>query len=364
MKNKTQNKKILRAVKLKSYCTKEKRNKIKAIIRRYRACVNLFIDYIWLNRAISKLDKQTLQSVQFPDLTERYKSNALKQALQICKSKTTKTKPVFHGFPVLDAKFVEIKPNKTSTKFDLWIRLSTLKRGNRIEIPTKKHAQLNKWLINGDLIQGCELRPDGFIVWVEIDKIENNDIGINKLKIGIDIGMNKLISTSLGDKFGTEFNKINEKILRKQKNSNGYKRAIAEKKNYINQTVNQLPWNCIDLICYENLTNLKKGKKKKSKNLRIKQQYWSYRQVIEAMKTKAETNRVRCVYVNPAYTSQMCSACGCIAASNRNLQDYTCSSCDYTQDADINAARNILAKGLDWITRLESVNKKTCYNSL
>lgn len=347
---------IKRAIKLKSYATKEKCNKVNALIRRYRSQVNSFIDHIWLNRETAKLDAATLASVdKVQDLSERYKSNALKQALQICKSTRSKSKPKFTGYPILDAKFVSIEQNKKAKQFDLWLRLSTLKTRHKISIPNKKHKHLNKWLENGKLIQGCELRPDGFIVWVESEPVESK----SGLKIGIDVGMHKLITTSYGAKLGTDFNRINDKILRKKKNSKSYKRAIKEKKNYINQSVNQLPWGNLEVICYENLKNLKSGKRKRNKNLRQKQQYWSYRQVIESVKMKAQANRVRLVYVNPAYTSQKCSACGNIAESSRNLEEYKCVACGHTQDADVNAAQNILHKGLDWIASLESARSKS-----
>jgi len=345
-----------RAIKLKSYATEAKQNKVIALISRYRCQVNMFIDYIWNNKETVKLDAKTLKAIdKVQDLSERYKSNALKQALQICKSENNKSKPNFNGYPVLDAKFVSIDTNKSSKEFDLWIKLSTLKSGRRIEIPTKKHSHLNKWLKTGTLIQGCELRPDGFIVWVEANPPEKKNI----LQVGVDIGMNKLLTTSYGEKLGTDFNRINDKILRKKKNSKSYKRAIVEKKNYINQSVNLLPWPEMEVLCYENIKNLKKGSTKRNKQTRQKQQHWSYRQVIEAMKMKAQANRVSLVYVNPAYTSQKCSACGNIAASSRNLESYCCISCGHTQDADINAAKNILQKGLDWMTSLESVKSKS-----
>ena len=48
--------------------------------------------------------------------------------------------------------------------------------------------------------------------------------------------------------------------------------------------------------------------------------------------------------VNPAYTSQRCSACGHIAAESRKSQAFfTCVACTYTENADVNAARNIAA---------------------
>src|SRR5216683_2730728 len=48
--------------------------------------------------------------------------------------------------------------------------------------------------------------------------------------------------------------------------------------------------------------------------------------------------------VNPAYTSQQCSACGHVAAESRESQAlFRCTACGYTRNADVNAARNIAA---------------------
>ena len=52
------------------------------------------------------------------------------------------------------------------------------------------------------------------------------------------------------------------------------------------------------------------------------------------------------VAVNPAYTSQTCSACGVADAGSRRSQaEFRCVACGHAQNADINAARNILASG-------------------
>jgi transposase len=48
--------------------------------------------------------------------------------------------------------------------------------------------------------------------------------------------------------------------------------------------------------------------------------------------------------INPAFTSQRCSACGHIAAGNRESQAlFCCMACGYTSNADVNAAKNIAA---------------------
>ena len=46
------------------------------------------------------------------------------------------------------------------------------------------------------------------------------------------------------------------------------------------------------------------------------------------------------------YTSQMCSACGMKDKASRQSQEiYQCTRCGYRENADINAANNILAAG-------------------
>lgn len=52
------------------------------------------------------------------------------------------------------------------------------------------------------------------------------------------------------------------------------------------------------------------------------------------------------VAVPPQYTSQRCSRCGHVHIANRTSQEcFACKSCGYEVNADLNAARNILAAG-------------------
>jgi putative transposase len=62
--------------------------------------------------------------------------------------------------------------------------------------------------------------------------------------------------------------------------------------------------------------------------------------------------------INPAHTSQRCSACGHIAAESRKSQAlFACVACNFACNADVNAARNIAAghavtaRGGDGVTR-------------
>lgn len=65
----------------------------------------------------------------------------------------------------------------------------------------------------------------------------------------------------------------------------------------------------------------------------------------ERLRQKGKQAGVPVVFVDPKHTSQRCSECGHIAPENRESQAiFRCVACGYTEHADINAARNILAR--------------------
>ncbi|WP_423782917.1 zinc ribbon domain-containing protein [Ferrimicrobium acidiphilum] len=56
---------------------------------------------------------------------------------------------------------------------------------------------------------------------------------------------------------------------------------------------------------------------------------------------------VEIIAINPAYTSLRCSKCGYTEQKNRKNQAiFCCLACGYTDNADVNAAKNIIAAGL------------------
>jgi putative transposase len=64
------------------------------------------------------------------------------------------------------------------------------------------------------------------------------------------------------------------------------------------------------------------------------------------------------VAVPPMYTSQRCSCCGHTAKENRVSQSvFTCVACGHTENADVNAAKNILAAGHAVLACGESVQQ-------
>ena len=70
-------------------------------------------------------------------------------------------------------------------------------------------------------------------------------------------------------------------------------------------------------------------------------------QIRQMLEYKASWYGSQVVPVNPAYTSQRCSGCGHVHKANRVSQSrFICKSCSHADNADLNAARNILAEGI------------------
>jgi putative transposase len=62
---------------------------------------------------------------------------------------------------------------------------------------------------------------------------------------------------------------------------------------------------------------------------------------------KAAASSAAVIYVDPRFTSQQCRVCGHTAPANRDSQAvFRCQQCGHSDHADVNAARNILARGL------------------
>ena len=79
----------------------------------------------------------------------------------------------------------------------------------------------------------------------------------------------------------------------------------------------------------------------------ILEQQWGT--LVRLLTYKAESAGGWVRRVDPVNTSQKCSECGCMPSEKLTLKDriYECEHCGFAGDRDVNAARNILRKGLD-----------------
>ena len=75
---------------------------------------------------------------------------------------------------------------------------------------------------------------------------------------------------------------------------------------------------------------------------------WAFAQLGSFLAYKAKQAGVAFVQVDPAYTSQTCSACGWVDKQNRRTQAaFECGRCRFVGHADHNAAINIAARGVE-----------------
>ncbi|WP_083629994.1 zinc ribbon domain-containing protein [Sulfobacillus thermosulfidooxidans] len=72
----------------------------------------------------------------------------------------------------------------------------------------------------------------------------------------------------------------------------------------------------------------------------------SWNQLIQYTTYKAEEAGRRVVLVDPKNTSQLCSNCGEVVPKTLSERVHRCDYCGYVQDRDVNAAQNILKRGL------------------
>lgn len=69
-----------------------------------------------------------------------------------------------------------------------------------------------------------------------------------------------------------------------------------------------------------------------------------YTRLFSLLAYKAESAGREVKVVDPRNTSRTCAECGTVDAASRRAERFACVACGHTDDADINAARNILAR--------------------
>ena len=87
----------------------------------------------------------------------------------------------------------------------------------------------------------------------------------------------------------------------------------------------------------------KSGPSKSKLNAKILNHGWG--ELFRQLEYKSRWRNGVVVKVNPSYTSQRCHDCGHTESANRQGKRFCCKQCAMEEDADVNAARNILAAG-------------------
>ena len=193
--------------------------------------------------------------------------------------------------------------------------------------------------------------------------------------IGLDLGVTDLIATSCGERTKpVDFSKLRKSQLklqrslsRKRKGSSNWRKAkqklsqihvrISDKrKDHLNKLSTRLCKNhaviVVEDLGIRQMSSSAKGnietpgknvKAKSGLNRSILAQGWH--EFLRQLEYKSSWRMGKVVKVNPRHTSQRCHVCGHTQKENRKGKQFACISCGQKEDADINAAKNILVAG-------------------
>jgi IS605 OrfB family transposase len=256
-------------------------------------------------------------------------------------------KPVHKGNRMnVSSTIADLILSKNSTHFDAWLHLWCIGNNIIIDLPIKFHKHFHKWndlpnsrrlnsyIITKDYVQFC------FEIITEPKVTEGNHIGI-------DTGINTLVTSSSNHSYGDGFRKLIEDVNRSKKGSSNRKRKTRKLKQTIDEVAKQIiKEEKPQTIVVEKLKNVSKNTKNKiPKFLRKLLGSWNYRHCLKRIEMQCEENRVSFRTVSPYQTSITCSNCGKIERSNRDGNIYKC-DCGIELNADYNASINILNRWL------------------
>lgn len=126
------------------------------------------------------------------------------------------------------------------------------------------------------------------------------------------------------------------------------RRFVNDINHCISKHIAQSPYTVFAL---ENLTKIR-VQKRRGTSFNRKLNNWSFYELEQFIRYKAESLGKQVITVDARYTSQKCSACGHVYKGNRNGSQYLCRNCGFELHADLNASRNIAQDGISVLGRL------------
>lgn len=177
--------------------------------------------------------------------------------------------------------------------------------------------------------------------------------------IGVDLGVRQFATLSNGEAIisprpawrqKAAIRRSQRKVARRQRGSNRRRKAVAElarrrereanrRRDAAHKAARSLV-DRFDLIAVEDLKVRNMVRGNRGLNREIIDQGWGL--FLKCLDEKAESAARRVVRVSPRNTSRRCHECGAVDPESRKRALFRCTACGHEDDADVNAARNVL----------------------
>ena len=332
------------------FANKSKLAKLNDIFDEYQTVVNAFIDLFWDDcPSRYELKKPILDKVT-TWLTARLCQSAAREAIGMVKSSKNKKrnsgKP-FHTGKVmqLSSACATFSEAKKASEFDCWLHLSSIGNKIRFDLPVRLHRHYSKLAQRGKRLNSYVLTRSHVQFSFEIETGPKRALDAC---VGIDTGIKALASLSTGEQYGKDIEACITRVNRCQHGSKGQMRASCALRNRICEVAKQTAQGASLVVVerFKGITLNTKLKRRLSKNMRRVVSRWNVGFWMRRLQMTCEDLNVSFRTVSPQYTSQTCPSCGYTDKKNRNGEVFRCRDCSYADNADINAARNILQRFL------------------
>jgi len=346
---------MLLTVKMKLHPTENQHQKLLATMERFNEACNYISEFAWRNKVFGKID---LQKNLYYDIRDQFGLSAqmvvralgkVSESYLVDRSCYHEFKP--HGAIVYDQRILTIKTLDTCS-------ILTLEGREKISISFGRYQPLDLKRVRGqaDLV----LIKNQFYLMVVVEVPEEPQIQPEEI-IGVDLGIVNIATTSTGETFsGKKCTETRKKYTRFRGilqsvgtwDAKKHLKKISKKerrfKNDTNHCISkQIVAEAKDTrsgIALEDLTGIR-DQVPGYKALKTAVGKWAFYEIAMYIRYKAHMVGIPIYLVDPQYTSQQCSHCGYTSRENRKTQsDFFCIKCGYTDNADINAAKNIASR--------------------
>ncbi len=268
---------------------------------------------------------------------------------------------------------VKLEESRDST-YDYWLTISTLEKGQPIQVPVKLAAYHKAALTDPKTHQGRKLnssvqlnKRDG-VWWLTLsyDEEVTQETVAGAPVVGIDVGIVNFVTTSTGKQYGSfhkhlraRHKRDRAKRRRKAKlraclkkkgvkhlpstSSRTGQRLIRHVKHEINHAVNQCfadPEHEGVQFAYEALSVASMRFKARAQNAYLRASHLGH--IPQQILWNSQKRGVQATPVISAYSSQECSVCHYTDRTNRpDQRTFRCQVCGFQAHADYNAAVNL-----------------------